>query len=112
MRLWPGRDPRALARLRDGRVKASEETIVQALTGDYRAEHVFTLKQSLTAYRHYQKLMAACDLEIEQQLKCFDAKVDAKAKPLAPPKVRRRRSSAMSQTSTCGATSTISSGWT
>jgi len=32
------RDPRVLARLRDGRVKASEETIVQALTGDYRAE--------------------------------------------------------------------------
>ena len=85
------RDPRALARLRDGRVKASEETIIQALTGDYRAEHVFTLKQSLTAYRHYQKLMAACDREIEQQLKCFDAKVDAKAKPLAPPKVRRRK---------------------
>ncbi len=85
------RDPRALARLRDGRVKASEETIVQALMGDYRAEHVFTLKQSLAAYRHYQKLMAACDLEIEQQLKRFDAKVDAKAKPLAPPKVRRRK---------------------
>lgn len=85
------RDPRTLARLRDGRVKASEETIVQALTGDYRAEHLFTLKQSLTAYRHYQKLMAACDLEIEQRLKCFDAKVDAKAKPLAPPKVRRRK---------------------
>ncbi len=85
------RDPRALARLRDGRMKASEETIVQALTGDYRAEHVFTLKQSLTAYRHYQKLIAACDLEIEQQLKRFDPKVDATAKPLAPPKVRRRK---------------------
>ena len=41
------RDPRVLARLRDGRVKASEETIVQALTGDYRPEHLFSLKQSL-----------------------------------------------------------------
>lgn len=48
------RDPHLLARLRDGRVKASEEMIVQALTGDYRPEHVFTLKQSLTAFRHYQ----------------------------------------------------------
>jgi len=85
------RDPRVLAGLRDGRVKASEETIVQALTGDYRPEHLFSLKQSLASYRHYQKLMSACDREIEQQLKQFDARVDAKARPLAPPKVRRRK---------------------
>jgi len=85
------RDPRVLAQLRDGRVKASEETIVQALTGDYRAEHLFTLKQSLAAYRQYQKFMRACDLEIERQLKQFDAKVDVKAAPLAPPKVRRKK---------------------
>ena len=85
------RDPRVLARLRDGRVKASEETIIQALTGDYRAEHLFTLKQSLTAYRHYRKLVAACDLEMERQLKRLDAKVDVKAEPLAPPKVRRKK---------------------
>jgi transposase len=85
------RDPRLLARLRDGRVKASEETIVAALTGDYRPEHLFTLKQSLAAYRHYQKLMAACDRQLEQQLKRFDVQVDEKENPLAPPKVRRRK---------------------
>jgi len=51
---------------------------------------VFTLKQSLASC-HYQKLMAACDLEIEQQLKQFDAKVDVKAEPLAPLKVRRKK---------------------
>jgi transposase len=85
------RDPGVLAGLRDGRVKASEETMVQALTGDYRAEQLFALKQSLAAYRQYQELVRACDLEIEQQLKQFDAKVDVKAKPLAPPKVRRKK---------------------
>jgi transposase len=85
------RNPRTLAGLRDGRVRASEETTIQALTGDYRPEHVFTLKQSLAAYRYYQRLLAACDLEIEQQLKGFDAKVNVEAKPLAPPKVRRRK---------------------
>jgi hypothetical protein len=85
------RDPRVLARLRDGRVKASEETMVQALTGDYRSEHLFTLKQSLAAYRQYQKFVRASDREIEQQLKQFDAKVDVKAAPLAPPKVRRKK---------------------
>ena len=35
--------------------------------------------------------MAACDLEIERQLRRFDAQVDVQAKPLAPPKVRRRK---------------------
>jgi transposase len=85
------RDPHTLARLRDGRVKASEETIVQALSGDYRAEHLFTLKQSLATYRYYQRLLTACDLEIERQLKRFDANIDVKERPLAPPKVRRRK---------------------
>ena len=35
--------------------------------------------------------MSACDVEIERQLKQFDALVDEKARPLAPPKVRRRK---------------------
>jgi transposase len=85
------RDPKLLVQLRDGRVKASEETLILALTGDYRAEHLFTLKQSLAAYRHYQKLIAACDLEIEQQLKLFDDKLDGKREPLTPLKVRRKK---------------------
>ena len=35
--------------------------------------------------------MRACDLEIERQLKQFEAKVDVKVAPLAPPKVRRKK---------------------
>jgi hypothetical protein len=49
------RNPRVLSKLRDSRIKASEETIAAALVGDYRSEHVFTLRQSLTAYRQYQQ---------------------------------------------------------
>jgi len=62
-------------------VKTSEKTIIEALTGDYRSEHLFTLKQSLAAYRYYQKLLADCDQEIEQTLQQFEAKVDTKEKP-------------------------------
>jgi transposase len=80
-----------LAALRDGRIKASEETIIKSLVGDYRWEHLFTLRQSLAAYRNYQKLIAECDHEIERHLKTFDSGVDSKAKALAPPKVRRRK---------------------
>jgi transposase len=72
-------------------VKASEDTIVQALTGDYRHEHLFTLKQSLAAWRHYQKLVAACDHQLEQQLKQLQSRLDENAAPLAPPKVRRKK---------------------
>jgi transposase len=85
------RDPKILAGLRDGRIKASEETIIKSLVGDYRWEHLFTLRQSLAAYRNYQKLIAECDHEIERHLKTFDSGVDSKAKALAPPKVRRRK---------------------
>jgi transposase len=57
------RDPVKLARLRDGRIRATEQTIAKALVGDYRREHLFTLRQSLDAYRYYQQLIAACDTE-------------------------------------------------
>jgi transposase len=60
------RNPLGLAQLRDQRVKAREEGIVKSLVGDYRREHLFSLGQSLEAFRYYQGLMAACDEEIEE----------------------------------------------
>jgi transposase len=37
--------------------------VAQALVGDYRPEHLFTLKQSLEGYRYYQKLILELDQE-------------------------------------------------
>jgi transposase len=65
------RDPFALARLRHERIKASEAVIAKSLVGDYRAEHLFTLRQSVTAYRSYQKLIDDCDAEIRLCLDQF-----------------------------------------
>ncbi len=48
------RNPQLRAGLRDGRVHASEETIRKSLVGNYRREHLFTLEQSLKAFRQYQ----------------------------------------------------------
>src|SRR6266700_62806 len=62
------RDPLELAKLRDPRIKASEETIIKSLVGNWRPEHLFTLKQSRQMYRHYQDQIAACDEEIEKLL--------------------------------------------
>src|SRR5215472_4553529 len=58
-------DHRELATLRDARIKASVETVTKSLVGDYR-EHIFTLKQSLNAYRYYQQLLTDCDREVQQ----------------------------------------------
>ena len=43
------RNPEALARLHDYRCKKSEAEIAKALRGDWREEHLFTLRQSLEA---------------------------------------------------------------
>jgi transposase len=71
------RDPSALAKLRNERIKASEEVIAKSLVGDYRAEHLFTLRQSLAAYRSYRKMIDDCDREIRRYLEEF--------KPPEPP---------------------------
>lgn len=68
------RDPQVLAKLRNHRIKASEETIAKSLVGDYRPEHLFTLKQSLAAYRSYQSLIAECDREIQGSLEEINSK--------------------------------------
>ena len=47
------RHPKPLARRRDPRMVASEETIAEALLGDYRPEHLLVRRQSRPAYRQY-----------------------------------------------------------
>ena len=44
------RDPKALARHCHSRIKASPEEIIKALTGSWRDEHLFVLRQSLSMY--------------------------------------------------------------
>jgi transposase len=63
------RDPKVLARLRDYRCHSSAETIEKALTGSYRAEHLFALEQALALYDAYHEKASACDARIEAVLK-------------------------------------------
>jgi len=78
------RDPVALAKLKDGRIRASTDTIAKSLCGDWRAEHLFTLRQCLDTWKHYQGQITACDEEIARLLQGFAAKVDVTAQPLPP----------------------------
>jgi transposase len=72
-------DPHELAKLRSERIKASAEVIAKSLVGDYRAEHLFTLRQSLVAYRSYQQLIEECEREIRRQIESFDSQEDPPA---------------------------------
>jgi transposase len=57
-------------------------TIREALTGNYRPEHVFALKQALELWDFYQAKIAECDVEIEAALKSLNEKRPIPQKPL------------------------------
>jgi hypothetical protein len=85
------RHPLTLAKLRNERIKPGEEVIAKSLVGDYRPEHLFTLRQSLSAYRSYQNLVDECDREIRQRLHDFDpphAPFEAPEEGKSAPKTR------------------------
>jgi transposase len=60
------RDPQELAGMREPGCKKSAEEIGKALTGTWREEHLFILKQSLEMYDFYSGQIEACDEEIER----------------------------------------------
>jgi transposase len=64
--------PATLAAFRDARCAASEETIREALTGNYRPEHVFALRHALELYDVHQAKLAECDTEIEVVLRTLN----------------------------------------
>jgi transposase len=62
------RDPQALAKHRDYRCKHDEATLAKAMTGTWRKEHLFLLKQAQADYQHHTHVIAECDQEIKAML--------------------------------------------
>lgn len=62
------RDAKKLAAFRDPRVKASLATLQEALTGDYRREHLFCLTQAYEAYQFIGRQIAKVDEELDAQM--------------------------------------------
>lgn len=56
------------------RIKASAEVIVKSLEGNWRPEHLFTLKESYGMYQVYRGRIEVCDKEIENQLQQYEAR--------------------------------------
>ena len=63
------RDPEELVKLRDPQItRSTEEEMKAALTGDWREEELFVLRQSRENYRHLLKQMESCEAELEKAL--------------------------------------------
>jgi len=85
------RDPAMLAKLRDPRIKASEETIRRSLEGNWRSEHILALKQRLSLYRSYRDQISECDQEIEKLVAAFEPKADPAQKPMPEDRKQKQR---------------------
>src|SRR5579864_6076776 len=81
------RDSVKLAQFRDCRCKSSVETIAKALTGTWKAEHVFALKQALELYDFYTRQIAKCDEQIQQHYTTMKPRWEG-AEPGSPPALR------------------------
>lgn len=68
------RDRKILASLRDERCRNSEKTIEASLEGNYREEHLFSLKQALELYDYYTLKLAECDRQIAAEAKKLESK--------------------------------------
>jgi len=83
------RNPSALARHRNCRVKASQEDLIKALTGNWREEHLFVLAQALAMYDDIGRLLAECDAKLQALLaQRSRASVDLGKTPKAGSKTR------------------------
>ena len=74
------RDGLALAKLRNARIRASEDEIAKSLQGSWRAEHLFALKQALDAFDFCGTQLAECDAQIQGQLQALHVREDEPAK--------------------------------
>jgi len=80
------RNPEALAAHRDSRCRASRKEIVAALNGNYRQEHLFSLRQNLAAYQFHLEQISECDAAIETLLNTLAAQQPQPAAALPPPR--------------------------
>jgi Transposase IS116/IS110/IS902 family./Transposase. len=77
------RDPMVLAAHRHPRIRATSEEIARSLHGDYREEHLFTLRQAVESYDFFGRQLRECDESILKVLRRFEPKLPPEAMPPA-----------------------------
>ncbi len=71
------RDPQALAKLRDPRVRASDDEIAKSLEGTWQPALLFVLKQEVEMYDTYLQRITECDRELDAHLKRFADRINS-----------------------------------
>jgi len=69
-------NPEALAEYRDRRCKEPIEIITKSLQGNWREEHLFSLRQAVELFDVYQQKITDCDQEIAKVLDTLDTQTD------------------------------------
>lgn len=75
-------DVEKLGAMRERNCKATAEVIAQSLVGNYRQEHLFSLKQAVELFEFYQQKIRECEQEIEAYLKKLPHKRDDEPPPV------------------------------
>ena len=70
------RDVKKLGAMRHPSCHASAEVIAQSLVGNYRAEHLFALKQAVELFEFYQQKIKDCEAEMDKYLQSLTGKRD------------------------------------
>ncbi|MBF0508038.1 MAG: IS110 family transposase, partial [Deltaproteobacteria bacterium] len=65
--------------------------IALALEGDYREEHLFSLKQAVDRYDFYRQQLKECDQQIDVCMDQFESKPDTDPDPLPEPAGKKRK---------------------
>lgn len=69
------RDPEELLKLKDSRIKASDQDILDSLKGIWNDDYIFLLQQAYDQYIFLQKQVKQCDDKIEKTLVLLYAEV-------------------------------------
>ncbi len=85
------RDPKTLASFRNTHCAKSEAEIAEALTGHYKPEQVFMLKQAVQAYDFFGQQIQTCDAELEKRYAALPPRTEDPDKPLPPSKRTKRK---------------------
>jgi len=86
------RDAEKLAEMRHERIQASREEIVASLTGNWRPELLFALKQEMDRYDFCQRQIAECDQRIEPHMGTLPTRPKETDSPgqSSPPQKKKR----------------------
>lgn len=84
-------DPESLAQLRQPGCKLSQHEFVAALSGNFRPEHVFSLKSALDGYDFFQSQIQGCDGQIHASMASMEKKPKALSGTPEPAPASKKR---------------------